>query len=303
MKARHHIGYVLRQMVRRFFSDGVSQSSAELAYFLLFSFFPLLMFLNSVLARVNISAQSLETITQMLPQSLQAIIANYMVYINAMSSLSPMIIGIVLTMFFLSRAMRSLMRTVNRVYRVEQRIGATYRAMLSILFTAGFLLAVVVSFVLVVAGRTLLRLATTWLPIPASVMDFTGSGYVIAIAFIFLFLMLFNRVVPNVRLRWGQILPGAIFSLVAWIGISFGFSFYVDNMANYSLLYGSIGAMMVLMLWLYLTAMVIILGTQLNHIILTMRCHNGKNGFIGGSAAPKYNTGLGRKDTNEGSGD
>lgn len=272
MQKSSRLGYVLRQMFRRYFSDGVSQSAAELAYFLLFSFFPLLMFLNSVLARMNLSAESLNTVTQFMPHSLQTMIQSYVEYITTQPSISPLVIGIGLTLFFLSRAMRSLMRTANRIYRVELRVGGLYQGLLSLLFTAGFLLAIIGSFLIVVIGRTSLRLIGKWLPIPGWLDGLAHSGgYWLAIAFIFVFLMLFNRMVPNIRLAWREVLPGALFSMLTWFALSIGFSFYVDNMARYSILYGSLGAMIVLMLWLYLTGTVMIMGTQLNHIIMVMR--------------------------------
>ncbi|MGE4548933.1 MAG: YihY/virulence factor BrkB family protein [Intestinibacillus sp.] len=264
--------YVLRQMFRRYFSDGVSQSAAELAYFLLFSFFPLLMFLNSVLARMDLSAESLHTVTQFMPRSVQSMIETYVSYISSQPSVSPLVIGIGLTLFFMSRAMRSLMRTANRIYRVELRVGGLYQGLMSLMFTAGFLLAIIGSFLIVVIGRTALRLVSEWVAIPEWLDKFARSGgYWIAVAAIFAFLMLFNRVVPNIRLSWRDALPGALFSLIAWFAFSMGFSFYVDNMGRYSLLYGSLGAMIVLMLWLYLTGTVMIMGTQLNHIIMVMR--------------------------------
>lgn len=272
MHASNRLSYVLRQMFRRYFADGVSQSAAELAYFLLFSLFPLLMFLNSVLARMELSAESLSAVTQVLPHSVQAIIGSYLEYISAQPSISPLIIGICLTLFFLSRAIRSLMRTANRIYRKELRAGGLYQGMLSLLFTAGFLLAIIGSFLIVVIGRTVLRLLGQWIAVPVWLDNLTHSGgYWLALVFIFAFLLLFNRVVPNVRLAWRDVLPGALFSLVAWFTLSVAFSFYVDNMARYSLLYGSLGAVIVLMLWLYLTGMVMIMGIQLNHIILVMR--------------------------------
>ena len=272
MRGRKRAGYLLRQMFRRYFSDGVSQSAAELAYFLLFSFAPLLMFLNSVLAQMHISDESLMLVIQFLPTSLQELIISYFAYIGSKPSMSPMLIGIVLTLFFMSRAMNSLMRTANRLYRVELRGRGIYQRLMSVLMTAGFLLAIVGSFALVIIGKTVVRYAEQWIRVPEALTNFLhGGSYWLLIAFVFLLLLLFNRAVPNLRLTWGDAAPGAAFSAVGWVLTSVGFSFYVDNMARYSLLYGSLGAMIVLMLWLYLTGLIMIIGTQLNHVIFVMR--------------------------------
>ena len=73
---------------------------------------------------------------------------------------------------------------------------------------------------------------------------------------------------PNLRLTFRQVLPGALFSFGSWVLVSLVFSFYVDNIARYSLLYGSLGAIIVLMLWLYITCITLLLGPMLNHILL-----------------------------------
>ena len=79
-----------------------------------------------------------------------------------------------------------------------------------------------------------------------------------------------------------NIVPGVVVSLVAWIALSAGYSFYVENFANYSLIYGTLGTMVVLMIWLYLTATVLIMGAEINDALLTMREENrrkaGKKG-------------------------
>lgn len=278
MQGKKRFVYLVRQMFRRYFSDGVSQSAAELAYFLLFSFAPLLMFLNSVLAQMNFSAESIHTAIRFLPISLQDLITSYFSYISERPSISPMIIGIVLTLFFMSRAINSFTRTANRLFRVELRGRGIYQRLMSVLMTAGFLLAIVGSFLLVIIGKTVVRFAEQWVKVPELLTRFMHSGsYWLVICFVFVLLLLFNRFVPNVRLTWRDAIPGAAFSAVGWVLTSVGFSFYVDNMARYSLLYGSLGAMIILMLWLYLTGLIMILGTQLNHVIYVIRYFDNIN--------------------------
>ncbi len=76
---------------------------------------------------------------------------------------------------------------------------------------------------------------------------------------------------PSKRLRWRDVLPGAIFATIAWIIASMGFSFYVDNFNNYSRLYGSIGAVIVFLVWLYLTSIIVITGGEINALLVSSR--------------------------------
>ena len=66
---------------------------------------------------------------------------------------------------------------------------------------------------------------------------------------------------------------GAVFALVAWVLVSWCFSFYVDNMARYSVLYGSLATVIVLMIWLYLVSIILLMGPQLNHTLVVMRLY------------------------------
>lgn len=73
------------------------------------------------------------------------------------------------------------------------------------------------------------------------------------------------------RQPWNEMLPGITVALVSWIVVSIGFSVYVENFANYSVIYGTLGAVVVLLMWLYMTAVILILGTELNAALQTVR--------------------------------
>ena len=278
MNGQNRLFYLVKRMIYRYFSDGIPQAAAELSYFLLFSMFPLLMFVNSILAQLDITLEGITPVLEMLPKSLQRLITGYLAQLAGTPAFSPMLIGIGLTLYFLSRAVRSMMRTVNDIYHVEVTRGMVKDVLISLGITAGFLISVVCSFVLVVAGRTLLRLLPQAFPIPQAALDVThDASFWVMIAFIFAFLMLFNRIVPNLHLKFREVWPGALFSLVAWILVSWAFSFYVDNMARYSVLYGSLGTIIVLMLWLYIVSMLLLMGPQLNHTLVVMRLYRLEN--------------------------
>ena len=274
MNGQNRVAYLVKRMVYRYFAAGIPQAAAELSYFLLFSMFPLLMFVNSILARLDISIEGITPVLEMLPRTLRQLITTYLNQLSGTPSFSPMLIGIGLTLYFLSRAVRSMMRTVNDIYHVEVSRGMVKDVLISLGITAGFLVSVVCSFVLVVAGRALIRLLPQIVPVPQAVLDAThDASFWVMIAFIFLFLMLFNCVVPNLHLKFREVWPGALFSLVAWILVSWVFSFYVDNMARYSVLYGSLAAIIVLMLWLYIVSIILLMGPQLNHTLVVMRLY------------------------------
>ena len=86
------------------------------------------------------------------------------------------------------------------------------------------------------------------------------------IVMIFIFALIY-MFAPAKRLKLKEVVPGAIFSTMGWIVVSFVFSFYINNFSNYSRFYGSLGAVFILMTWLFLISMIFILGVEINCVI------------------------------------
>ena len=269
MEKKRNILWVLRHLAVLYFTENIPQAAAELSYFLLFSFCPILMFITAGFSLLNLLKDEIELVTRFFLFSVQSIIRSYMTYLAWQPRISPMLIGTVLTIYFLSRAVRSLMYKVNEIYHVRERKGMVYQVVMSLVFTCGFLLSIIGTLALVVFGRTAFRMIRKWLPVPDVVTNVVESAAMpVAMCIIFLFILLVNKLLPNIRLSWRQVLPGAALSFCSWILISVCFSFYVDNIARYSLLYGSLGAIIVLMLWLYMTCITLLMGPVLNRILL-----------------------------------
>ena len=79
------------------------------------------------------------------------------------------------------------------------------------------------------------------------------------------------RYAPAKKIPWKEAYPGAIVSTFGWLIVSLGFSYYINNIANYSRLYGSIGAVFVLMTWLYITSIILIIGAEFNSVLHVTR--------------------------------
>ena len=117
------------------------------------------------------------------------------------------------------------------------------------------------SILLIVVGQRFLEIITRWFPmLEAGATRLHYLSYPVAIVIALGFLIVLYSLVPPVHIRWRDALPGAGVSLVGWVVLTRCFAYYVDNMGRYSILYGSIGAIIVLMLWLYLTSTTLILG-------------------------------------------
>ncbi|EKN41887.1 hypothetical protein CFSAN001627_10388, partial [Clostridium botulinum CFSAN001627] len=144
--------------------------------------------------------------------------------------------------------------------------------------TLGMAFVLVMSIFLLVFGKTIGRTLVYKLGFS---LEFNRIWnlirYIIMIGVTIFILAALYYYTPSKRLRWRDVLPGAIFATIAWIIASMGFSFYVDNFNNYSRLYGSIGAVIVFLVWLYLTSIIVITGGEINALLVSSREKDLKN--------------------------
>ena len=268
MSKKDKLFFILIRMVSHFIQDGISRSAAELTFYLLFSLFPLIMVLNSLLAVIRIPADTILQIAALFPAAVRELLLNYMKYLQQTPALRPLVLGSVLSLYFLSRAVRSMMHTFGDLYGRPTRKSVVRSILISLLMTLLCLLMLASSLILIVLSRRLIEWLLRWFPQTENLLPmWTGVGTAFAAASLLLFLLLCYRLLPCVRMRWRDAWPGAVTSLGIWLLLTRGFAFYVDHMASYSLLYGSIGAVIVLMIWLDLSSVTLIMGAVLNHIL------------------------------------
>lgn len=270
---------IIAGLARSYFTDNLSRASAEWSYYLLFSIFPLLLLLSSLVSVTKISQASLLQLLSLLPADIQRIVSPVITrYIGQISysALARRIIGFsILGIYFLRRTMSSLMHNVNRIYQIPNRRGGIGQLLFEIISAAGFIFAIVCSFVLMILGRSIYALVTRFVEVPAQLLWLWEYGrYVIAIGLMFLFLLLLCYLAPNCIMRIRDALPGAIFTLLLWIVFTMVFTFYINNISQYDALYGSISAIMVLMLWMYMTGIILFLGFELNFILMKRKHRN-----------------------------
>ena len=176
-----------------------------------------------------------------------------------------------------------LMRAARRAYHMPRPKNQLIYRFKVLLYTVFLLVTIALTLALATVSQRMLAFAGRYITLPAGFIDlwdflrFPALGVVVFGAVGLLYAM-----AQDTRQPGRNIVPGVVVSLVAWIALSAGYSFYVENFANYSLIYGTLGTMVVLMIWLYLTATVLIMGAEINDALLTMREENrrkaGKKG-------------------------
>ena len=175
-------------------------------------------------------------------------------------------IGILGTIWSASRGVDALMKALNRAYDVEGRAGVMDRIW-SLFFTISLVVVILIALVLPIFGHQIGHIIFAYIGVEESFERlFNSIRWITPPALIFIVLTGMYWIVPNTdpRLTILSVFPGAVFATGGWIILTYGFSFYISNFGNFSSTYGSIGGVIVLMLWLYFTGMILIFGSLLN---------------------------------------
>lgn len=281
-KERPHIlKQTLRILASNAMEHNVGKSAAALAFYLLFALFPLLIFLSNLLGLLDLDVASITmTLRQLLPRDVVGIIESYLEHISQTSSKALLSFSLVFTIWFPMRAARGLMDSVRLAYRLDRPKRPLIYTLRQFIYTIVLLVVIGLAFLLSVLGKRTIafinqlfpagmelisgHLLTPWQYlrfVPVGALMFAALGTLYAAA-------LDKR--QGLKATW----PGILAALVAWLVISICFSFYVEHFASYSIIYGTLGAVIVLLMWLYITAFVLILGAELNAAFLTVRTRN-----------------------------
>lgn len=258
----------LKELILRIQKVDVTGLGSQLAFFFLLSLFPLLIFLITLLPFLNIPEyQMLSFIQDYAPANVYKTISETLNEIMATRNSGLLSIGIIGTIWSASQGMNALTKALNRSYfSTETRPFYIVRGM-SILFTLMLIGVVIVMLVFPIFGEQIGRVLFSNFGFEQGFLKVWNSlRWTITPLFILIIFTLIYWIVPNKELHWKNAVPGAIFAALGWILTTYGFSFYVANFANYSGTYGSIGGVIVLMMWLYFSSIVLMVGGQVNAV-------------------------------------
>ncbi len=264
-----------RTTAKGFFQDLISSvqrvdmsgMGAQLAYFFLLSFFPLLIFLVTLLPYLNLEQEQVfEFMDDVIPSEVFSLIEGTLTEVLTNQNGGLLSIGIIGTIWSASKGIDALMKALNRAYDVDGRAGFINRS-LSLLFTVAFVLIILLALVFPIFGQQLGNLLFSYIGVESSLGSvWAFIRWLMPPLLIFGVMVLMYWVVPNTdpRLKFISVMPGAVFATAGWLVLTYGFSYYVNNFGNYSTTYGSIGGVIILMLWLYFTGMILIFGGLIN---------------------------------------
>ncbi|MDL0428485.1 MULTISPECIES: YihY family inner membrane protein [Bacillus] len=259
----------IKELFARFSLHEGQSKSAELAYFFLLSLFPLMIFMLTLTAYLPISAEDvLGAVDQYAPDSAMSMVKSITEQTLNKRSGGLLSFGIIAVIWSASNGMNAIVRAFNHAYEVEENRSFIIIRLTSIFLTIAMVVTILIALLLPVFGREIGMLAADFISASGlflqvwSVVRWGISPLILLIVFTALYIF-----APNKRLSLRFVLPGAVFAAAGWIIVSMLFSFYVGTFANYSATYGSIGGIIVLMIWFYLTGTLLILGGEINALL------------------------------------
>ena len=272
---RTALGQTAAQMIRRYYLHDVARDSAALTYYLLFAIFPLLIFVSTLLGVLELDIASITAVlAPILPSDVVDIIRTYLEYVAANQSRQLLWFSLVFSIWFPMRSTGCLMHSLRKAFGRSAPENILLGQLHTLLFTIWMIFVIGLTLALVVVGRRALYFLSGFLPLSETFISVWGYlrfiilGLVMAISLGILYQLALGQRRP---LR--EVLPGVGSSLAAWLLLSMAFSYYVENMARYAQLYGSIATIVVVLLWLYMSGQVLILGAELSASLIHRKKH------------------------------
>ena len=257
-----------KRAVKEFIDDDMATYAAALSYHALFALFPFLIFLISFLSFLRIPeffTWVLDETRPVLPRDAHERVAEVVSQIQNQPRGGLLSFGAITAIWAASSGMRALMNALNTAHDVEESRPLWKLYLLSIGFTVGLAILLVTAVGLMALGPQ----AIEWVADQAGL----GSLFVtiwtwlrIPVAAVLLALMaaLIYYVAPNIDASFQFITPGAVIAVVVWLLASGGFAIYATNFGNYSATYGSLGGIVIALFYFYISAVVLLLGAEIN---------------------------------------
>jgi membrane protein len=256
------------RVVNESLSDNITGFAAELAYYFLFALFPFLLFLTALIGYIPIPDlfdRILALLAAVMPSEALTLIKDTLREVVSNQKGGLLSVGILLSVWTASSAVAAIGDALNSAYGVRDTRPFWKTRGIAILLTIALAAMVLGSMILLVFGPQLGH----W------IANFAGLGAVFDIVWnlvrwpLTIILLVLGAAVlyyflPDVEQQWKWITPGSVFAVIAWILASLAFSYYVNNFSSYNATYGSIGAVIVLLTWMYLTGLFLLVGGEIN---------------------------------------
>ncbi|MPM35224.1 hypothetical protein SDC9_81814 [bioreactor metagenome] len=257
----------VRDVAEIYFDKHVSRSAAELAYFLILTFFPVLICIHAFIGILHLDPDTvLQAAAAFVPSESLGILGDYIGYVNANQSSALLAAGASMTLFSAAAALRALMNVMDDIFGHGRVVGLR-RTAASLVFSLLLLVTIYLSVVVLVTGGWFFHMLQDRLGLVLPMGDWRWMRFLMLFSLVLLFVLVIYRMsVPDIR-RSPPVFPGAVLASGAMVAFSILFSWFIGMSSRYSLVYGSLASVIILLVWLYLCGNILILGNVFNCVL------------------------------------
>lgn len=269
MKRLANIILAIREIRTNIIKHHTSAYAAQSAFFTVLSVFPFLMSMITMLQFFPLSYVDMtEMILSFLPETFEAYAKPIIMETLETTTKTVMSLSIIVTLWTSSKGILALKSGLNTIKGEEQNRNYILVRLISCFYTFIFAIVLIVVLGLLVFGNHILQSLTRQYHIFADISQyFKYMRIPVSICILLLFFLLIYKALPDEKENLTQCIPGAVFSSVGWIIVSYAFSLYIDNFNNFSVMYGSLTGIIVTLLWLYFCMYMVFLGGELNYYL------------------------------------
>ena len=256
----------LKHLLFRLMEDDIAGLSAQCSYFLFLSLFPFVIFLFSLLSFTNIpQTQLMNLVFSYFPTDVAIVTRTIIENILSTRNVTLLTVGALMTVWSSSSGINAVRKGLYKAYRKVETRPIWQVVLVNLVSTVGLALILFVTIVFLVSGEVLgnqvfkiLSISNTF-EVVWNLIRLLVPLITMASVFSVLYVL-----IPFRKVRFNEVFPGVIFTMVAWLTISMLFSYFVNNFTNYANIYGSISGIIILLVWLNLSCLFLLLGGEIN---------------------------------------
>ena len=266
-----------RKFVLHCMDDNITVYAAMVSFFLVMSAVPFLMLLIS-LSRVVVPDEIegvMEFVLVMMPPSIADFISRLINDLFIVDTSQIVSVTVILALWAASKGIMGLEQGMHAIYNSQQKSNYLVRRLRCTLYTLIFILAIVIAILLLVFGNTISLLLQTNVSFLARMTKLILAFRITisVVIFIIVFTLGFKSL-TGVPTTFFESLPGVIFATLGWVGFSYIFSLYIKNVSMYTYLYGSMGALILLLMWTYICILILLIGAEINVLLWALNHHH-----------------------------
>lgn len=256
----------IRNIINRYIEHDLSQLGGQVAFFAILSLLPFIVYINTLITSFNFTREDIMNLLQpAVPAYIADIISSYISYISTQNQYGILSIGIITTIYSASKMIRSVEKSINRAYGIDRRRGFIRSVIISMVFIVCIGIIILATLYFIVVGASLAHTIFAILHLPMTILDnLKDVKWLVFIAALFFTVSALYYIMPYKKISYKSTLPGTVFSISAFGLLSEGYTLYIKYGIGRSFIYGSLGAVFLVFVWLYIVAIVLILGAEIN---------------------------------------